>query len=46
MSHRLRFSEAALDDIQRLYMFLADRDIEAADDMPFDEFLRRYFAQT
>ncbi len=31
MSHRLRFSEAALDDIQRLYMFLADRDIEAAD---------------
>lgn len=31
MSHQLRFSEAALGDIQRLYRFLADRDIEAAD---------------
>lgn len=32
MSHRVRFSETALRDIERLYRFLADRDIQAADD--------------
>ena len=30
MSYKLRFSETALNDIQRLYRFLADRDIDAA----------------
>lgn len=31
MSHQLRFTEAALGDIERLYRFLADQDIRAAD---------------
>lgn len=31
MSHQLRFAEAALSDIERLYRFLADQDIPAAD---------------
>lgn len=31
MSYQLRFSEAALSDIERLYRFLADQDIPAAD---------------
>lgn len=32
MSHQIRFSETALDDIERLYRFLADHDIQAAED--------------
>lgn len=32
MSHQVRFSETALRDIERLYRFLVDRDIQAADD--------------
>ncbi|UGB36875.1 type II toxin-antitoxin system RelE/ParE family toxin [Frateuria soli] len=31
MSHQLRFAEAALRDIERLYRFLADQDIPAAE---------------
>ena len=31
MSHQLRFSQAARSDIERLYRFLADHDIQAAD---------------
>jgi plasmid stabilization system protein ParE len=31
MSHQLRFAAAALGDIERLYRFLADQDIRAAD---------------
>ena len=31
MSHQLRFTEAALADIERLYRFLADQDIPAAE---------------
>jgi plasmid stabilization system protein ParE len=31
MSHRLRFAQAARSDIERLYRFLADHDIQAAD---------------
>lgn len=32
MSHQVRFSETALGDIKRLYRFLADHDIQTADD--------------
>lgn len=31
MSHQLRFSQTARSDIERLYRFLADQDIQAAD---------------
>lgn len=31
MSHQLRFTESALGDIERLYRFLAEQDIHAAD---------------
>lgn len=31
MSHQLRFAGAALSDIERLYRFLSDQDIQAAD---------------
>lgn len=31
MSHQLRFTDAALDDIERLYRFLAEHDDRAAD---------------
>lgn len=32
MSHQLRFSNAAVSDIERLYRFLADQDIPAAEE--------------
>ena len=31
MSHQIRFSKAARDDIERLYRFLADQDLRAAE---------------
>ena len=31
MSHQLRFAEAALRDLERLYRFLADQDVLAAE---------------
>ena len=31
MSHRLRFAQTALRDVERLYRFLADQDIPAAE---------------
>lgn len=31
MSHQLRFAETALEDIERLYRFLAEQDIPAAE---------------
>ncbi|HET7662099.1 MAG TPA: type II toxin-antitoxin system RelE/ParE family toxin [Rhodanobacteraceae bacterium] len=31
MSHQLRFTQAALEDVERLYRFLAEQDSQAAD---------------
>lgn len=34
MEYRVRFTEEALEDLERLYLFLLERDLNAAEDAP------------
>jgi glutamate--cysteine ligase len=52
MEHRRHFDTLALpDDRRRMFAeaaresLIRQREIEASDELPFDEYLRRYFAQ-